>query len=99
MTTPLTPLTLSCKIVFGLTSGIGIVMGSTLISYITGSRPATILVGAVSVLATGTVFIISEPVCRDLSSEKIGSSLQHVPRDIEAYSNDPAIVRQSIQIP
>ena len=44
-----TPLTFSCKIVFGLTSGIKVALGGAEITYMYGSKPSGV------VLTSGTV--------------------------------------------
>ena len=91
-----TPLTFSCKIVFGLTSGIGVVLGGAAITYLCGSRPS-----GPAALAAGTVivagasyggYVKSESICKDVTPETFS-----VPLDLESYSNDPTLTPTPIK--
>ena len=84
-----TPLTFSCKIVFGLACGIGVTLGGAAITYMLGSKPSGVS------LTVGTLFIAgasysgyskSESICKDVTPETFS-----VPLDLEAYSNDPTM--------
>ena len=84
-----TPLTFSCKIVFGLTSGIGVVLGGAAITYLCGSRPSGPALAAGTVIVAGASYggyVKSESICKDVTPETFS-----VPLDLEAYSNDPTM--------
>jgi hypothetical protein len=84
-----TPLTFSCKIVFGLTSGIGVALGGAAITYMCGSRPSGIALAAGTVAVAGASYggySKSDSICKDVTPESFS-----VPLDLEAYSNDPTI--------
>ena len=81
-----TPLTFSCKLVFGLTSGIGVVLGGTAITYMCGSRPSGVAIASGSVAVAGASYggyAKSESICKDVTPESFS-----VPLDLESYSND-----------
>jgi hypothetical protein len=84
-----TPLTFSCKIVVGLTSGIGVALGGAAITYMYGSRPSGVALAAGTVIAAGASYggySKSESICKDVTPETFS-----VPLDLEAYSNDPTM--------
>jgi hypothetical protein len=84
-----TLLTFSCKIVFGLTSGIGVALGGAAITYMYGSRPSGVALAAGTVIAAGASYggySKSESICKDVTPETFS-----VPLDLEAYSNDPTM--------
>ena len=84
-----TPLTFSCKIVFGLTSGIGVVLGGAAITYLCGSRPSGPALAAGTVIVAGASYggyVKSESICKDVTPVTFS-----VPLDLEAYSNDPTM--------
>lgn len=84
-----TPLTFSCKIVFGLTSGIGVALGGAAITYMCGSRPSGAVLAAGTVVVAGASYggySKSDSICKDVTPESFS-----VPLDLESYSNDPTI--------
>ena len=84
-----TPLTFSCKIVFGITSGIGVALGGAAISYLCGSRPSGVAVAIGTLTVAGASYggyVNSESICKDVTPESFS-----VPLDLEAYSNDPTL--------
>ena len=90
-----TPLTFSCKIVFGLTSGIGVVLGGAAITYLFGSRPSGPALAAGTVIVAGASYggyVKSESICKDVTPETFS-----VPLDLESYSNDPTLTPTPIK--
>lgn len=84
-----TPLTFSCKLVFGFTSGVGVALGGVLVTYLCGTRPSGIALGISSVAVAGASYggySKSESICKDVTPESFS-----VPLDLEAYSNDPTM--------
>ena len=80
-----TPLTFSCKIVFGITSGIGVALGGAAISYLFGSRPSGVAV------AVGTLTVAGASYGGYVNSESICKGVLNHSLDLEAYSNDPTL--------
>jgi len=81
-------LTFSCKIVFGLTSGIGVALGGAAITYMCGSSSGVDLAAGTVAVAGASYggYSKSDSICKDVTPESFS-----VPLDLEAYSNDPTI--------
>ena len=80
-----TPLTFSCKIVFGLTSGLGVVLGGAALTYMCGSRPSGVAIAAGTVArASYGGYSKSESLCKDVTPESFS-----VPTDLETYLTIP----------
>jgi len=88
-------LTFSCKIVFGLTSGIGVALGGAAITYMCGTRPSGVAIAAGTVVVAGASYggySKSESICKDVTPESFS-----VPLDLEAYSNDPTMIPNHVK--
>ena len=90
-----TPLTFSCKVVFGIASGIGVALGGAAISYVCGSRPSGVAVTVGTLAVAGASYggyVNSESICKDVTPETFS-----VPLDLEAYSNDPTMTPNHVK--